>query len=163
MATYLPQTYQDLKRISGFGDHKVSKYGAAFLRVIQDFSKANNLESRIHFKSSKRKESPAKHTGPTDTQQVTFMLFRQGMSIDEIAAERKLHNATIEGHLSAFVAEGLLDARKLVPQPKLDKIVSVIRSTGQPNALKPIKDLLGDEYSYGDIKIAIEYYKRTVS
>ncbi len=162
IATFLPLSYTELKRISGFGDHKISKYGASFLKVVQDHCKENSLESKIHFKTGKAEKKPRdKRTGPSDTEQTTFMLYRQGMGIEEIAQTRGLSTNTIEGHLGAFVADGTLDATKLVPQEKLDKITEAIRlSGGQTTAAKPIKDLLGEEFSYGDIRIGIEYYKR---
>lgn len=165
MATYLPLSYNDLKRISGFGDYKVGKYGASFLKVIQGYCHENKVETRIHFKENKR---PSRSTSGgtkekadrSDTRQVTYMLYRQGMNVEEIASARGLSTNTIEGHLGAFVADGTLEATQLVSQTKLDEISNAIRQSGQTFATKPIKDLLGDEYSYGDIKIALEYYKR---
>jgi ATP-dependent DNA helicase RecQ len=161
IATYLPLSFTDMKRISGFGDYKISKYGASFLKVVQDHCRSNNLESKIHFKTGKpERKVKDKKVGPSNTEQTTFALYSQGMSIAEIAESRGISQSTVENHLGAFVADGTLDATRLVPQQKLDKIAEAIRQSGQTFAAKPIKDLLGDEYSYGDIRIGLEYYKR---
>jgi ATP-dependent DNA helicase RecQ len=159
MASYFPQSHDELKRISGFGDYKVSVYGAAFLKAVQQHCRERNIESRMHFKTKGRERRAKKRTGPSDTQQTTLMLHKQGLSIEEIATQRGLSPGTIEGHLSIFVEEGSLDAADLVPKQKLEKIVEAIRSTGQLHAAKPIKDLLGDEYSYADIRIGLGYYR----
>jgi ATP-dependent DNA helicase RecQ len=161
IATYLPLSYDNLKRISGFGDYKIHKYGPSFLKVVQDHCRNNNLESKIHFKTGKpEKKVKEKKIGPSNTEQTTFALYSQGMSIAEIAESRGISQSTVENHLGAFVADGTLDATRLVPQQKLDKIAEAIRQSGQTFAAKPIKDLLGDEYTYGDIRIGLEYYKR---
>jgi ATP-dependent DNA helicase RecQ len=161
LATYLPQSFDELKHITGFGDYKISRYGADFLKVIKHFATEHEAVSRMHFKKPKkeRKERSEK-AAPGSTMQATYKLFNEGFSIAEIAAQRNLSTITIEGHLAAFVGTGELDIYRMVPKDKLDKIIEIIRSTGQNTAAKPIKDLLGDDYSYGEIKMAMEYYRR---
>jgi len=164
LATYLPANFDEMKHISGFGDYKISKYGAGFLKIIKDYTEKHNLESKIHFKKPKKdkKAAPAKAGKPafSATQKATLEMFREGIKIPEIAAVRNLSIATIENHLAAYVTAGELDIHKFVSRSKLEKIVSVIKSTGQVFALKPLKDLLGDEYTYGEIRMALEYYKK---
>lgn len=164
MATYLPLSFADLRRISGMSDHKISDFGGLFLKVIQEHCKANDLESKIHFKTASRtdRKSGGKKPAAGASEQASLSMFREGMSIPEIAERRGITPGTVEGHLSVFVADGTLDATKLVPQYKLDKITEAIRRSGQTYAAKPIKDILGDDYSYGDIRIALEYYKRNL-
>ncbi|MBL7718107.1 MAG: DNA helicase RecQ [Flavipsychrobacter sp.] len=167
MATYLPLSYNDLKRISGFGDYKIGKYGSYFLRVLQEHCRAHQLETRIHFKENRRStrvRAPRERsttTEKTDTKQVSLLLYRQGMNTEEIATARGLSPTTIEGHLSAFVADGTLQATELVPQQRLDAIITAIRQSGQTAAAKPVKDLLGEEYGFGEIRVALEHYKLT--
>ncbi|MCW3123379.1 MAG: recQ [Flavipsychrobacter sp.] len=164
MAIYLPETFDELKHISGFGDYKVSKYGAGFLKVIKEFAKEHNLPSRMHFKTPKRatKEKKERKEKPAvgNTMHTTFAMFNDGMSVAEIADQRRLSPMTIETHLSVFVATGEIDISKFVSNSKLSQILSVIKSSGQTHALKPIKDLLSDDYTYGEIRMAMEYYKR---
>ncbi len=160
MATYLPLTHDGLRRISGFGDYKVNKYGPAFLKVLQSYASGNNLESRIHLKSPKRErvERTEKPVAGA-THKTTLALFNEGYSVEEIAIKRNLSQSTVEAHLSVFIASGELNAAKLLAKNKLDTIIALIKQTGFTNVLKPLKDLLPEDYTYGDIKIAQAHYE----
>ena len=165
LATYFPLTFDELKHITGFGDYKISKYGGAFLKVVQQFVQANKTVSRMHLKAAKgtKKTKTVTDEKPvaTNTQYATLSLFREGMSMEEIARQRNLSMGTIEGHLAVFVSLGDLDIQKVIPPRKLEKILEVVKATGQVNALRPLKDLLGDDYSYGEIKLALEHYRNS--
>lgn len=54
LATYLPQTLGEIRKISGFGDIKLSKYGQIFLDVIVDYCAERRLTSKINEKILKR-------------------------------------------------------------------------------------------------------------
>jgi ATP-dependent DNA helicase RecQ len=167
LAIYLPENFDELKQISGFGDYKVSRYGANFLKVIKQYAEEHNLPSRVNLKKPKRekREKPAKapKQATNGTQQATLSMYRDGLSVAEITEQRGLSPITIEGHLAAFIGTGELQISSFVSAEKLDQIISIIKSTGQTVASKPIKDLLGDEFSYGEIKMAMEYYKKTIN
>ncbi len=164
MATYLPQTFDELKQISGFGDYKVSKYGAFFIKILQQFAKDNNMVSKVHLKVPKarasKKPAEPKQASAGNTQLASLSLFRDGMTMQEIADYRRLSLATIENHLSFFVNEGTIEITQLVPQRRLDKIVEAIKQSGQMVALKPVKEILGDDYSYSEIRLAFEFYRK---
>ncbi len=161
LATYLPENFDELKHISGFGDYKISRYGANFLRVIKKYAEEHGLKSKIHFKKPKKEKKAAAKPAASATQKATLEMFRDGIGVPEIAVLRGLSNATIENHLAHFVASGELDINKLVSKHKLETIITTIKRTGQAFALKPIKDLLGDKYSYTEIRMGLEYYKRS--
>ena len=166
LAMYLPKSFDELKQITGFGDYKISRYGANFLRVVKQYADEHGLVSKMEFKKPKKDRKPAaekkKNEKPAvnSTMQATFKMYKDGMSVQEIAEQRNLSPMTIETHLAAFVSTGELDIYRFVSRPKLDKIVEIIKSTGQTVALKPIKDLLDDDYSYGEIRMGMEYFKR---
>lgn len=54
LATYLPLTFLDLHKISGFGEIKVARYGKQFLNAVQNYCANNKLETRITKKVPKR-------------------------------------------------------------------------------------------------------------
>ncbi len=54
LATYLPQTLEEVRKISGFGDIKLARYGKIFLKAILDYSSERKLSSKIHEKVPKR-------------------------------------------------------------------------------------------------------------
>jgi ATP-dependent DNA helicase RecQ len=160
LATYLPLNFDEMRRISGFGDYKIAKYGPSFIEPIKRYAKEHNLESRIHLKTPKREravkvEKPA--TG--NTHRITYELYKEGLDVADIAQKRNLSLATIEAHLAAFVATGELNATDIVKRDKLDKILALIKQTGETRAAKPLKDLLPEDYTYGEIRIAMSYYQ----
>lgn len=54
LATYLPQTLPDIRKISGFGDIKLAKYGQAFLAELLGYCISRKLASKIDEKIPKR-------------------------------------------------------------------------------------------------------------
>lgn len=147
MATYLPHRPEELRRISGFGEMKLERYGSEFLKAITAWCGAHHATSRINMKSEKNSR-PARET---NTMQQSLTLFRHGSSVEQIAALRKLSPGTIEGHLAFYVEKGKIDADELVDPAKLALIRNAIEQLGG-KMLTPIKNLLGEECSYGEIK-----------
>jgi len=166
MATYLPQNLDELRLISGFGDVKLARYGRELLQPVKDYCKAKGLESKIAYKSPKRErktktERPARTPrSGTDTRTETFNLYRQGKNAMEIAAARGLSQVTIESHLSYFVQTGDLDVKELVAETKLPIIIEAVENYGAER-LAPLKEILGDAYSYGEIKAVISWMNKS--
>ncbi|MFA6060860.1 MAG: DNA helicase RecQ [Taibaiella sp.] len=159
MATYLPQTMEELSQISGWGIFKLEKYGGSFLKLMVSYSKENNLSSLMYKKISKKPARPkVVKEGISDTFLKTFHLYKEGNGIAEIAQMRNLATTTIEGHLSEFVANGQLTAERFVSDYKLSAIVKVVEEKGRLS-LRVIKDVLGDNYSYLEIKVAVAYMR----
>lgn len=88
-----------------------------------------------------------------DTKAQTLALYRQGMSIGEIAKQRSLTASTIENHLASFVASGEVDINSLVSLSHQKIIAGVIRSFRKAYTLTEVKNLLPDDYTYGEIRI----------
>ena len=90
MACYLPQTLDELEKISGFGKLKIENYGQQFLDIITKYSLAHGLTSQIHNKTPKRQRKTANNASgkKTDTKVASFELFKSGKSVAEIAKER---------------------------------------------------------------------------
>ncbi len=160
LAVYLPLSFDDLKQISGFGEFKIGKYGAHFLTVLKKFVEENNLTTRMADKEPKKvKREKTIKSDKSSTQELSLTMYRRGMSIAEIATEREIAPSTVEGHLAAFIPTGEVDISDFIPFLKLERIITAIKTTGQLTAAKPVKDILGDDYSYGEIRMALEYYR----
>ncbi len=163
IATYLPQSLNELRLISGFGDIKLARYGREFLATVNNYCKQHGFVSKMDQKSRKRerKSRVSKSDMPAtmrsnDTRLVSFELFRSGKNINEIAAERSLSPTTIEGHLSHFVQTGELDVLALVAEAKIPAIKDAIESYGA-DRLAPLKEVLSDNYTYGEIKAVVAW------
>jgi len=162
MATYLPQNDWELKRISGVGDLKLDKYGSAFLREIISYCRTNKLLSRIDLKghTRERKQRTKRNANGKDTYHISLDMFRDGKTVAEIAGERGLGLSTIEGHLARSIASGEVSLEQLVPLHKVDVIRNAVMKVGG-EGLSPIKQFLGDEYSYGEIRAVLAAMQNT--
>ena len=157
MATYLPQSDWELRKISGVGDLKFEKYGADFLRTIKDYCLKHRLTSRIDLKSQKRvrRDRTKRDASGKDTYRISFEMYRSGRSIEDIARERGIQPSTVENHLTRFITTGEIDLQELVPLHKVDAIREAVLKFNDAGALGPIKEALGDDYSYGEIRAVI--------
>ena len=88
-----------------------------------------------------------------DTKEVTFMMFSNGMSPDEIAEDRELTVKTIYRHLQYFVAEGDLDVSQFVDEQTIKDVVTVVKEKDL-KTLTAIKAEL-PKVSYEDIRFVL--------
>ena len=164
LATYLPQQFSELKQMSGFGEVKIQRYGKTFLNAVIDYCKKNNLPSSIQHKIPKRQRksrTAGDFSKTTDTKMESYQLFKSGKSISEIATIRHLATSTIESHLAHFILEGEIQIEELVAKEKIEPIEKAIRQHGDLS-LSILKNHLGDEYSYGEIKAVVSHLNRVL-
>lgn len=90
-----------------------------------------------------------------DTKVTTFKLYKQSMSVKEIAKERDLNQQTIVRHLAHYVAKGMISVDELVPAAKSDAIRDVLSSLGSVKSLAAIKEACPSDVTYQDIVLVI--------
>lgn len=156
IATYLPLNKKDLLQISGFGKAKVDKYGEDVLQIVQEYCSANNIETNIAAKEAnpKRERKEKSTEVKTDTKTLSYNLFKEGRTVDEIAKERNFTVSTIEGHLAWFVGNGDININKLVSTEKQLLIKSVAKSHGN-SSHKILKDNLPENITYSEIRLVM--------
>ena len=90
LATYLPLNESEMQKISGVGDLKLQKYGAEFLRAINQYCATNQRASRIHLKAPKRapKTRTIRDAEGKSTYSISLEMFQSGIPIAEIARQR---------------------------------------------------------------------------
>jgi ATP-dependent DNA helicase RecQ len=157
MATFLPHDYAEMRKISGVGDLKLQKYGVDFLHEIKTYCQANNLGSRIDLKRSKRERKSRESliSKMNDTYSLSFRLFKSGKTVKEIAEQRDLAESTIETHLNRFIQTGDIDIEELVSLNKIEFIHQAITELGEEISVGKLKEKLGEEYSYGEIRAVL--------
>jgi ATP-dependent DNA helicase RecQ len=158
MSRYLPQTLVEIRKISGFGDAKTEKYGQQFLDIILEYCGEKNLSSLIHEKNPKKekKTESGEKKKKIDTKAESFRLYKEGKSVDEIAKERNLTQQTIEGHLAHYVSIGEISVSELVSREKI-LLIEPIAKAFSGKSLTPIKEKLGKEISFGEIKLVVAW------
>jgi len=165
IATYLPQTLDELRLISGFGDVKLARYGREFLLPVKSYCTKNGLSSKIKQKVPKRErrvktERTGNPSRSSDTAFDSFTLFRSGLTIADIAANRGLSVSTIENHLSYYVYQGAIEIKELVSEEKQSRIKDAVDSYGAEK-LFPLKEVLGEDCTYGEIRAVIAWMRKT--
>jgi len=91
------------------------------------------------------------------SQRESLELFRQGKSASEIAALRNLAISTVEGHLAGFVYTGEIQVGELVEEEKINAIMKLI--DGPTVSASTIKGQLGAEFTFGEIRAVMNYYR----
>ncbi|HEY8690060.1 MAG TPA: helix-turn-helix domain-containing protein [Chitinophagaceae bacterium] len=155
MATFLPQSIDELAKISGFGKVKLDAYGSQFVNVIQQYCEQHKLSSLIHEKIPKRQRKE-KDEVKTDTKSETFKLYKEGRSVNEIATIRNFAIQTIEGHLAWYVRNGDIKIDDLVSREKLILIEPLIKNN-DGNSITPIKQQVGNDVSFGEIRLVMAW------
>ena len=102
-------------------------------------------------KSSSKESKPAKE----DTRFTTFRLYKQGLSVKEIAKERDLHQRTINNHIAHYVAKGMIPVEEFVSQSKIGTITKVVSETGTLHGLAAIKKACPEDISYEEIILVL--------
>jgi len=158
IATYLPSNKKDLLQITGFGKAKVEKYGDEIIEAVEEYCSRKGIETNMAAlapKASKEKVVRQKNAvAKTDTKTISFNLYKEGKSIAEIAAERKLTIGSIETHLIPFISDGEIDIDNVVPAKKQEAILLAIAIHGAFSHTTLIKNLPA-EITYGEIKMML--------
>src|SRR6266536_3277642 len=113
--------------------------------------------SPVRPEQTAKKDTPlAATTGTvsaTLTRQITLQMYQDGQSIEEIAQERNLRPTTIASHLAELIEAGeSIDVKALIPPGHFETIVDALQQLGS-ELLKPVKEFLGDEYFYEEIRL----------
>lgn len=146
-----PVTMEGFLQVSGVGETKARKFGEAFIETIQKHLHQNNIKTH-ETESDVISDSTLKGE---DTRMVTYNLYRQGRSIEEIAVERKLASTTVENHLIYCAKTGCtINWQDFISEKHLEMIKTVLTKTGTEK-LKPIKEALPEEITYTEIKFAL--------
>lgn len=157
MSNLLPVTTDSLFAINGFGHKKVAQFGTEILAIIQKYCNENDLKPAALSPKNKKekKEKPPK----PDSKKESFELYKSGKTIAEIAAIRQFAVSTIESHLAHFVGSGELDVHAFLPAGKLKKL-EAFKPSNEINFVGEAKAFFGDEFSYGELKMAGAWLKR---
>ena len=105
-------------------------------------------------KEAEKQKKEAEKEKKKDTKLVSYEMFCQGMSIDEIAKARELVSGTIAGHLEYYVRLGKIKVEKVVKAENLAKIRKHLEEH-EYMGIFAIKAALGDDVSYADIKFVL--------
>ena len=143
MAQVRPQNLVDFANLSGVNEYKAQQYGTNFIKAILEFSELHKSPVKI----------------PSTSQMTTLELHQQGLDIETIAKQRDFSQSTITSHLSELMEmKQPVVLNKLVKAEKQTAIIKSIKQVGDLS-LKTIRESLGENYSYDEIKLVRGWYR----
>lgn len=135
-----PMTDEEFMEISGVGRQKMQNYGYQFIKEIIAFSK------------EKREKKSRKKGG---TIEVTYELYKQGLSVEEISHNRKLAPTTIFSHLVKLYDMGKeVDLHQFVSNSDLNAVKQA-RSQLEAPTLKTYFEYFEEAIDYQTIRLAL--------
>lgn len=166
MAYYLPSTLEAFGTLFGVGEKKRDQYGERFLTQICTFAQLHGLSERERpinpsVQKRVRVQKSVRETRGGSTYDHTRVLLEQKFTISQIAGERGLSFGTIIQHVVKLAqAYPDLDLNHLKPPPeRFEKICAAFRDCGSIY-LTPVKEQLGDNYSYDELHLARIFLNR---
>ena len=162
MAAVVPSTMAEFLDVHGVGGVKAEQYGEPFLVTIQRYAAENGLrrkESAQAEASEGGRLAGPSHRGATYDE--TKRMLSQGLSVGEIAAHRRLSEGTVIGHIERMAYEGMsLDMEHAVPgAERLSRIEEAFQVCDSA-FLRPVWEFLGDQFTYGEIRLARVYLRQ---
>jgi ribonuclease D len=140
----LPRTEKELLKVNGMGKIRVKKYGDEILELITLYCKENGINTFNEQKNEDKKS----------TKQISFELFKKGLSVKEIATERSLTTGTIESHLASYIPSGEIDVLELIPLKRYQKMRKEIEAVEYKN-LTHLKENVDKSYSFMELRMVL--------
>ena len=133
------------QRLSGYFSSSVFAHIALeILELIETYCKENGINAFNEQKKENKKS----------TKQISFELFKKGLSIKEIAKERSLTSGTVESHLASYIPSGEVDILELIPLKKYQKMIKEIEAVEYKN-LTHLKENVDKSYSFMELRMVL--------
>ncbi len=156
LQNHLQKLLHNFRRLHHWTD--VFRAGAHGLEAAQ---KATERPERDLLKALPEKETAAPEPARPklakgESFKETVNAFLAGEAPEKIAEKRGMAASTIESHLAQGIKAGLLPLHLIVPPDKEEVIQKALAQNKEPG-IGPVKGLLGDEFSYGDIRAVMAH------
>lgn len=165
IAVHLPDTISQLKSIQGIGDTLARRYGEELVTMAARYRQEHGIATIVLPPLPSSSQQDQQGAGQKEgTKERTLFLLQQGLTLSEIGRKRSLALSTIEGHLAHWVAEGKVAIDRLITDERRQQIelaVALAIEQGEENSFSAIKNILGEAFSYGEIKLVIAHLKKT--
>lgn len=143
MAQKKPLNQLEMFNVSGVGEQKYRQFGEVFLKEIRDFLK-----------------TVAKSSSATgiDTFHYTYQLYKEGLSVEEIAEQRNLNPVTIFSHLAKLYEDGEdINISAFITEMEYQQIIGAakIMNVKKGDPIKPLFEAMDARFEYHKIRIAL--------
>ena len=149
-----PMSVKELKSLSKIGATRLQRFGADILNIVLEHQGFKKQE----FDDAESKEELELGASVQRTKE----LIEEGFSIDAIAEKRSMAQSTIEQHVAELVLKGYADAKDFMSEEHYETIKEYFEET-QDSSLGAARDVLGEDYSWGELRIVLNEMKRDSS
>ena len=147
-----PRTESELLLVFGIGRRKAATWGEQILAALEAFH------------SGARAEKPAADTGPKISPgEQTMQLLGEGKSLQEIAAIRDRRIETIYSTVCTLVEQGKVSWNNEWVLPERRKLIEDAARQQGFERVKPIKEVLPEDFTYDEIRLVLADMKRAES
>ncbi len=154
---FIKNSVLDKVRKEGFS---IKNYLNAKANATLNAGKDNGVDEKKNKKTKSTTKEKKEKRVKGESQATTLEMFKNGMTIAEIAKTRGLTTGTIDSHLAKFVESGDLDIDTLVSKEHQALIRSKAAQFRQTYSLTDLKDLLPEDYTYGEIRLVLADIER---
>lgn len=151
MCTHYPINMDELKHISGVGNGKAMKFGAAFIEVIKKYVEENDIDRPIDF--------VVKTTANKSALKVAIIqnIDRQ-ISLEDIAASKGISYEEILKEVESIVSSGtklnlnyFID--EVIDDDRQDEVFDYFRTADIDSIEKALEELGTDDYNWEEIQL----------
>jgi ATP-dependent DNA helicase RecQ len=156
IAAVRPSTADRLRAIPGIGEVRLRDHGQELMQVLDASCSTRNLDRDVKTITTRPPRERSRTSRPTAAKSESRQLFEQGLTIETVMERTGRARSTVIGDL----CEMLEDSRD---QPSLrvwmdeETEDTIRRAAAQAGIerLRPIKDIVGEDVSYDDIRIVV--------
>jgi len=134
-----PMSDEEFLEISGVGQRKLEVYGTQFINEVIAFTKEKKV---------------TKNKG--DTHKVTYELYQEGLSIDEIAEKRNLKSTTIFSHIAKLYTDGKdINIYEYIDKNDVKEVKKAKKTLKNVEGLKSYFEHFNEQMDYATIRLAL--------
>ena len=144
-----PMSDSEFMLIDGVGRKKMENYGYRFIKEIIAFSK------------EKREKKKPKKTKKGNTLNETLDLYKEGLTVEEIARRKGVTKNTIFTHLIKLYDEGKnINLKRYVGKSELKSVKKAKKELDNPNSLRTYYEYFEEAIPYENIKISLKVLEK---
>jgi len=123
-------------------------------RVAEDFKRNNRnlIEDKENLSYYEPKKSKSEKTSKKATTQITYELWIEKNSIEEIANLRKLTVGTILGHFTKLIQDKVVSINNIMSEGKIEILTTAFYGYKE-ESLSPMKEQLGEAFSWEELRM----------
>ena len=147
LVKHKPESQAELATIEGMSERRLESYGKDIINLLRRLS---------------RKSATTEKLTQDENARISYEMYKNGTSPDDIAKERHYSVQTIWGHFAYIVEKdgnAALEREKFVPYADFLKIKKAYHDLEEPVALKPIFEFFQGDYDYNTIRMAVAFCK----